>query len=241
VDQFTSLLEQETPRIRRYAIVLHRLNHQRADDLVQDTLVRAIAKQHLWQRGTDLRAWLFTLMHHQNVNDIRRSAREGTRVDLDENSSTLAAVSDPSATLQLRDLAAGLAALPIEQRQAILLIGLEGFSYHEVATLLQIPIGTVRSRLSRGRRSLRQLLGMAECVVQPPLPAPAISASVIYPVKWHARIPNAKMALDTVRSLPRTCRTNGYVAAGTLQTGRVRRPKPWVWSTDRLSGSGKEL
>ena len=71
------LLEDEIPRLRRYARALTR-DASRADDLVQSCLVRAIAKQHLWQEGTDLRAWLFTILHNQNVNDVRRSAREGT-------------------------------------------------------------------------------------------------------------------------------------------------------------------
>jgi hypothetical protein len=78
VDNFTTLLEQQIPRLRRYAFALHRSDRCRADDLVQDTLVRAIAKQHLWQPGTNLPGWLSTLMHHQNVNDVRRSVWQAT-------------------------------------------------------------------------------------------------------------------------------------------------------------------
>jgi RNA polymerase sigma-70 factor (ECF subfamily) len=156
---FTELLEAEIPKLRRYARALAR-DAVRADDLVQNALLRAIAKQHLWQPGTDLRAWLFTILHHQNVNDVRRSLREGDRVAVENVAPTLATVSDPTAALQIRDLERAIAALPEEQRQVLLLVGLEGMRYEEVATILEIPVGTVRSRLSRGRETLRRLMDM---------------------------------------------------------------------------------
>ena len=154
MSDFTELLEAEIPKLRRYARALTR-DPARADDLVQNSLVRAIAKQHLWQPGTDLRAWLFTILHHQNVNDVR-SAADG--VPVEKVAPTLAAVSDPTAALQIRDLERAMAALPEGQRQVILLVGLEGMRYDEVATILRIPVGTVRSRLSRGRETLRSLM-----------------------------------------------------------------------------------
>ena len=83
MNEFTRLLEAEIPRLRRYARALTR-DVTRADDLVQSCLTRALAKQHLWQPGTDLRAWLFTLLHNQNVNDVRRSMREGVTVAIEE-------------------------------------------------------------------------------------------------------------------------------------------------------------
>jgi RNA polymerase sigma-70 factor (ECF subfamily) len=122
--EFHRLVEQEIPRLRRYARALTR-NADRADDLVQETLTRAIDKAHLWQTGTDIRAWLFTIMHNQNVNLDR-----------------------------------ALACLCDEQRQVILLVGLEGMSYEDTAAILSVPVGTVRSRLSRGRDMLRSLLDM---------------------------------------------------------------------------------
>src|SRR3954451_23085159 len=100
MSDFDRLLEEQIPRLRRYARALTR-NPDRADDLVQDTLVRALVKQHLWQPDTNLRAWLFTLMHNQNVNDVRRSARNGTAVDLEAISNGLAATTDPTASRQL--------------------------------------------------------------------------------------------------------------------------------------------
>jgi RNA polymerase sigma-70 factor (ECF subfamily) len=157
MSDFHARLEEQIPRLRRYARALTR-DTNRADDLVQDTLVRALAKQHLYQPDTNLRAWLFTLMHNQHVNDIRRARREGNNIDVDETASMLVATTDPTASRQLRELETGLAALPPEQRAAILLVGLEGLRYDEAAEILGVPIGTVRSRLSRGRDALRKLL-----------------------------------------------------------------------------------
>jgi RNA polymerase sigma-70 factor (ECF subfamily) len=161
MSDFHSRLEEQIPRLRRYARALTR-DANRADDLVQDTLVRALAKQHLWQDGTNLRAWLFTLMHNQHVNDVRRSNREGGNIDVNEMAAVLVATTDPTASRQLRELERSLARLPLEQREAILLVGLEGLRYDEAADILDVPIGTVRSRLSRGREALRRLMGMED-------------------------------------------------------------------------------
>ena len=158
---FARLLETEIPRLRRYARALTR-DGSRADDLVQSCLCRAIAKQHLWEPGTDLRAWLFTILHNQHVNDVRRSMREGVSIPVEDATPVLTSVPHAGASLQLRDLERALARLPEEQRQVILLVGLEGMRYKEVATILGIPIGTVRSRLSRGRDMLRQLMDMED-------------------------------------------------------------------------------
>lgn len=161
MSDFHCRLEEQIPRLRRYARALTR-DRQRADDLVQDTLVRALAKQHLYQDGTNLRAWLFTLMHNQHVNDVRRAGRESGNIDVTEVASQLVSNSDPTASRQLRELERGLATLPLEQREAILLVGLEGMRYDEAAAVLNVPIGTVRSRLSRGRDVLRRLLGLED-------------------------------------------------------------------------------
>jgi RNA polymerase sigma-70 factor (ECF subfamily) len=154
-----SLLEPEIPRLRRYARALTR-DPTRADDLVQSCLLRAVAKQHLWQEGTDLRAWLFTIMHNQHVNDVQRSAREGVTVAVEDMVSVLPVEPNAGAALELRDLHRAMGRLPEEQRQVILLVGLEGMRYEQAAQILNIPIGTVRSRLSRGRDTLRVLMGM---------------------------------------------------------------------------------
>ena len=161
MDDFGRLLEAQIPRLRRYARALTR-DVARADDLVQSCLTRAVAKQHLWQPGTNLRAWLFTLLHNQNVNEVRRSAREGVSVAVEDVEPILTVQSNAIPTLQLRDLERALGQLPQEQRQVIRLVGLEGMRYEEVATIVNVPIGTVRSRLSRGRDQLRRLMDIEE-------------------------------------------------------------------------------
>jgi RNA polymerase sigma-70 factor (ECF subfamily) len=150
----------EIPRLRRYARSLTR-DVAAADDLVQDCLTRALAKVHLWQEGTDLRAWLFTILHNQYVNQVRRAVREGTAVALSDAEPVLTSAPSQGKRLELRDLERALAKLPQEQRSALLLVGMEGMRYEEVADILAVPVGTIRSRLSRGREALRQLMGMA--------------------------------------------------------------------------------
>jgi RNA polymerase sigma-70 factor, ECF subfamily len=136
------------PRLRRYA-------RAAADDLVQDTLERALNKLHLWKRGTDLRAWLFTVMHNVHVNQVR-SRREFAALERDALEVPVRATQE--VTLEARDLERMLARLPVEQREVLLLVVLEDLSYDEAATALGIPIGTVMSRLSRAREKLRALM-----------------------------------------------------------------------------------
>jgi RNA polymerase sigma-70 factor (ECF subfamily) len=161
MSEFNGLVEREIPRLRRYARALTR-SADRADDLVQETLLRAISKSHLSQTGTDIRAWLFTIMHNHYVNMVRRAMRDEATVDIEQMSSSLVAVTDPTASSQLRELDQALARLPGEQREVILLVGLEGMSYEIAANVLSVPVGTVRSRLSRGRDALRRLMGLPE-------------------------------------------------------------------------------
>jgi RNA polymerase sigma-70 factor (ECF subfamily) len=151
-------IEAEIPRLRRYARALTR-DIVTADDLVQDCLTRALGKLHLWQEGTDLRAWLFTILHNQYVNHIRRAVREGAAVGLSDSEPLLSRPAHQGKRLELRDLERAIANLPEEQRTVILLVGLEGMRYEEVAAVLDVPVGTIRSRLSRGREALRRLTG----------------------------------------------------------------------------------
>jgi RNA polymerase sigma-70 factor (ECF subfamily) len=161
MSQFSSLLEAEIPRLRRYARALVG-NRDGADDLVQDTLTRALTKEELWAPGTNLRAWLFTLMHNHHVNSVRRPTREAVALDAEEVSGVLIAASDPTASCQLRELENALAQLRREEREVILLVGLEGMRYDETAEILGVPVGTVRSRLSCGRDRLRRLMDISE-------------------------------------------------------------------------------
>ncbi len=142
------------PRLRRYARALVG-DRAGADDLVQDTLERAWTKLHLYRRGTDLRAWLFTVMHNVHVNKVRASR---PMEPIDEQTPELSQRAAQGDSLVVRDLDRLVALLPEEQRAVLLLVALEDMSYDEVAKTLGIPIGTVMSRLSRARDKLRAML-----------------------------------------------------------------------------------
>lgn len=146
------------PRLRRYARALTG-SREAADDLTQDTLERAWAKRDLWQPGTNLRAWLFTVMHGVFVNGLRRWRPTESLDALDfEGVEQRDTAASAETAIAVRDLRRALASLPDEQRQVVLLVGLEQLSYAETAEVLGVPIGTVMSRLARGRERLRQLL-----------------------------------------------------------------------------------
>jgi RNA polymerase sigma factor (sigma-70 family) len=152
-------IETLLPRLRRYARQLTR-DPIAADDLVQDCLARALGKIHLWDPGTDLRAWLFTILHNQHIGLARRDMRQradSQRLNWDPS---CALAPTQGVQLELCDLERALAKLPEEQRSAILLIGLEGMGYEEAAAAANLPVGTVRSRVARGREALRMMTGL---------------------------------------------------------------------------------
>lgn len=151
---------QHIPRLRRYARALTR-DRSRADDLVQDTIERALAKYHLWRPGSDLRAWMFTIMHNVYVNQVRADASAVVSA-LDDEGVQLAIRATQSDRLEVLDLQTALSQLPAEQRAVLLLVGLEQMTYEETASVLNVPIGTVMSRLSRARERLRLLLKGSE-------------------------------------------------------------------------------
>ncbi len=149
---------EQIPGLRRYARSLTG-DAWAADDLVQDTLERACEQWHRWHIGSDLRAWLFTLMHNLFANHARsRSRRDGSAVHIDAEDAA-EELHGPGGTIDLMlDLQRCLLRLPPEQRAVLLLVSVEELSYEEVARVLAIPIGTVMSRLSRARSRLRELL-----------------------------------------------------------------------------------
>jgi RNA polymerase sigma-70 factor (ECF subfamily) len=138
------------PNLRRYARALVGDRHS-ADDLVQDTLERAVRKFHLWRPG-DLRAWLFSIMHNVFVNQLK-SRKVSPSAEVDES---FIGATTPGWVTDVRDLERGLALLSAEQREVVLMVGLEDMSYGDVSRSLGVPIGTVMSRLSRGREKLRR-------------------------------------------------------------------------------------
>ena len=152
---------EHIPRLRRYARALAGERHA-ADDLVQDTLERAWNKFHQWRPGSDLRAWLFAIMHNAFVNQVR-SRRAKTEIAMDEVP-VIAVRATQSDAIELADLDKALRLLPDDQREVLLLVTVEEMTYDEASRALSIPIGTVMSRLSRARERLRGLLGQMQSV-----------------------------------------------------------------------------
>ena len=152
------LVEPVIPALRRYARALVR-NRATADDLVQDCLERAVRHWHERREG-DPRPWLFTILHNLAVNQFRRSARRGQHIAIDEaNEDDFGQDAVQEQKLIYQDVLDKLARLPDDQRAVLLLVAVEDLSYADTARVLDIPIGTVMSRLSRARERLQQELG----------------------------------------------------------------------------------
>jgi RNA polymerase sigma-70 factor, ECF subfamily len=143
--------------VRRYARAIGR-DATHADDLVQECLARALSRPRDWRDVRDARAYLLTILHNLHVDDVARRWRDGVSVPIDDADPGLACAPEQFGRRLLRDLARSLQALPEERRRLLLLVALEGMSYQQVAHLLRMPIGTVMSRLSRTRDTLRRLM-----------------------------------------------------------------------------------
>ncbi len=149
------------PRLRRYARVLTG-DANRADDLVQDTLARAWQKRQLWQAGSDLRAWLFTIMHNVHVNQYAMRRRELAESSIDADDGPAAGWEIPvratqSDHVELIEVLAHVARLPTDQREVLVLAAIEELRYEDIARIQAVPIGTVMSRLNRAREKLRRM------------------------------------------------------------------------------------
>jgi len=149
------LIVDQIPHLRRYARALV-ANREQADDLVQDCLERAWSRMHLWRAGTNIRAWLFTILHNLHVNAARR--RHSQAGPFYAAAADLPVPPTQEDELNVRDLWQAFARLPEPQRAAILLISVEEMSYGEAAAVLDIPVGTLMSRIHRGRERLRDLM-----------------------------------------------------------------------------------
>jgi RNA polymerase sigma-70 factor (ECF subfamily) len=149
------------PRLRRYARVLTG-EASRADDLVQDTLARGWEKRRMWRSGSDLRAWLFTIMHNVYVNQLAVVRRDAANVSIDADPTNpawqLPVRANQIDRVELLELMQQMGRLSPDQREVLLLAAVEELRYEEIAGILSIPIGTVMSRLSRARNNLRQLV-----------------------------------------------------------------------------------
>jgi RNA polymerase sigma-70 factor (ECF subfamily) len=154
-DMRTALLGA-VPSLRAFAISLSG-DVDRADDLVQDTLVRALANVHRFEPGTNLNAWLFTILRNLFHSEYRKRKREVEDAD-GSYAATLRSAPDQHAHLDFEDLRAALARLPQDQREALLLVGAQGFSYEEAAGICGCAVGTIKSRVNRARKRLAELM-----------------------------------------------------------------------------------
>lgn len=150
-----SAILAEIPRLRRYARAMLG-DRAAADDLVQDTLERAWSRLHQWRAGSDMRAWLFGIMHNLRIDQLRRPRLPVHSIDEDDFDVPTRATQNDG--LELRDIESALSQLPDEQREVLLLVALEEMGYADIAATLGIPAGTVMSRLSRGRERLRLIM-----------------------------------------------------------------------------------
>lgn len=150
-------LEPHIPALRRYAWALLR-NQEAADDLVQNCLERAIGRWRLRRRDASTRAWLLAMQRNLFLNDLRRRARQGHHVELDEAHGHAAADGCAERRLMARDALSALDGLSEDQRSLLLLVGVEDLSYAEAAAVFSVPEGTIMSRLSRARAQLRRLI-----------------------------------------------------------------------------------
>lgn len=155
--RFADALTDLIPSLRAFARSLCG-DAARADDLVQETMLKAWRNRTQFQVGTNLRAWLFTILRNQFYSEIRHAKFEVPDPE-GASAATLAVYPDHDANLQLRDLSRALKDLPDEQREALLLVGASGLSYEEAAEICGCAVGTIKSRISRARERLVQTLG----------------------------------------------------------------------------------
>ncbi|UCI06322.1 sigma-70 family RNA polymerase sigma factor [Mesorhizobium sp. B1-1-8] len=158
MDEKTAAILGEIPRLRRYARSLTR-DADRADDLVQDCLERALMRLDNWRTAESPRRWLFTIMHHLFIDQMRKVKRRGEAGTLPlQAGEAQAAPADQIEAIASREIIDALQAVGPDRRAALVLVAIEGFSYAEAANILGVPAGTLMSRIARGREELRRLL-----------------------------------------------------------------------------------
>ncbi|MDP3898058.1 MAG: sigma-70 family RNA polymerase sigma factor [Mesorhizobium sp.] len=155
MDEKRGAILAELPRLRRYARALMR-DRESADDLVQDCIEKALERIDNWQTGDNPRRWLFTIMHHIFIDQLRKVKRRGAMVSISAQHEN-AFVTQPTQleTLQAREVLEALQTIEPDRRSALVLVSVEGMTYAEAATVLGIPAGTLMSRIARGREELR--------------------------------------------------------------------------------------
>jgi RNA polymerase sigma-70 factor (ECF subfamily) len=151
-------IEEQLPYLRRYAMALTH-NPAAADDLVQECAARSLAKSHLYRANTNLRAWLLTILHNLHISEYRRQSRMPVPADPEAALAKLSVRPGQPAAMMIRAVREAMKVLPAEQAAVLMMIGVEGRSYKEVAEQLGLPIGTVKTRCFRARTALQHALG----------------------------------------------------------------------------------
>jgi RNA polymerase sigma-70 factor (ECF subfamily) len=169
--QFRQHLLAAIPKLRAFALSL--ASHaDYADDLVQETLMKAWNHQNSFQEGTNIKAWLFTILRNEYFSQLRKRRREVEDADGDYAGSVMTPGGQES-QLDMADLRIALQQLPDDQREAVVLVGASGFSYQEVAEICHVPVGTVKSRVNRARTKLAVLLGNSDAALKEAADGPA--------------------------------------------------------------------
>ncbi|WP_085906997.1 RNA polymerase sigma factor [Kiloniella majae] len=177
MDEFLDQLTKSIPVLRRYAYALVK-DSSKADDLVQDCLERSLTKRHQWKGKGNLKPWLYRILSNIHLNHYRQSKTNPIHSPAELTEKTPMGMETDTTShqldhLYLRDLDKAITKLPDEQKQVLLLVALEGLSYSEVASITQVPLGTVMSRLSRARETLRK-----STTTLPPTKEPTINTDV---------------------------------------------------------------
>jgi RNA polymerase sigma-70 factor, ECF subfamily len=167
-DEFKLELVENLPHLRAFAHLIAR-NHALAEDLVQDTIVRALANRHQFKPGTNLKGWLIIILRNRFFNEMRRSSRK-SEVSMENHGDMSVVDGGQEVTVEIRDFNAAFKKLPPTQREALVLVGASGFSYEEAAEIARCPVGTMKSRVSRARSRLSELLQLD------PVPPESLSA-----------------------------------------------------------------
>ncbi|GGF34758.1 RNA polymerase sigma factor [Aliidongia dinghuensis] len=151
-DEFKAELVENLSHLRAFAHLIAR-NHALAEDLVQDTIVRALANRHQFKPGTNLKGWLIIILRNRFFNEMRRSSRKA-EVSVEHLDNLVAIDGGQQVTVEIRDFNRAFRQLPPTQREALVLVGASGFSYEEAAEIAHCPVGTMKSRVSRARAEL---------------------------------------------------------------------------------------
>jgi RNA polymerase sigma-70 factor, ECF subfamily len=152
------------PDLHRYARSLTR-DSISADDLIQETMLLALQKQHLFSHDANLRAWLFAIMHNCHVNNVRRGIRSGVHLDISEWTAVVSG--DQEIKVEFQEVCRALDQVPEEKRTALIFAVYDQLSYNEISDVLKVPAGTVRSRIARARLLLRTLIAAGDKMAPP--------------------------------------------------------------------------